>query len=79
MEEWAGELVVGERDEGSEGMSGGGGGGDGKDAAAGVAGGEGEERIVSLVEAEPVADEEEEGGWGEVCVCGWMEKAVRRA
>ena len=71
MEERAGELVVGEGDEGSEGMSGGGGGGDGKGAAAGVAGGEGEERIGSLVEAEPVADEEEEGRWGEVCV--WMD------
>ena len=51
MEEWAGELVVGERDEGSEGMSGGGGGGEGEGFTAGVAGGEGEERIVSLVEA----------------------------
>ena len=67
MEEGAAELVVGKGDEGSEGMGGGSSGwGQGHGLAAWMAGGEGEERVIGLVEAEAVADEESELRWGEV-------------
>ena len=65
VEEGAGELVVGEWNEGSEGMVG---GGAWARFATSVAGGEGEEGVVGLVEADAVAEEEGELGEVEVGV-----------